>query len=109
MFAQFITQMNGWLVTCNEVVRKGWLCKLMQSSLTMAQVVFKYQDDEEALRFSQQQQASAVICRPTLELFNVVVDLDLSNSNITGVVLKDAYTAPNTVSGGTLNGRVFNA
>ena len=64
-----------------------------------------YHNDTE----SQQQQASAVICRPTLELFNVVVDLDLSNSNITGVVLKDAYTAPNTVSGGTLNGRVFNA
>lgn len=56
-----------------------------------------------------QPQASAVICRPTLELFNIVANVDLTNNNLTDVTIKNAYTAPNNVSGDPLNGKVFNA
>ncbi|KAI0085214.1 hypothetical protein BDY19DRAFT_453229 [Irpex rosettiformis] len=55
-----------------------------------------------------QPQAGAVICRPTLELFNIVATVGLPNNNLS-VTIKDTYTAPNTVSGGTLNGKIFNA
>jgi hypothetical protein len=56
-----------------------------------------------------QPQASAIICRPTVELFNIVAHVDLSNNNLTGATITGTYTAPNNISGGTLNGNVFNA
>ncbi|KAI0694036.1 hypothetical protein BC835DRAFT_1351017 [Cytidiella melzeri] len=56
-----------------------------------------------------QPQASAVICRPTLDIFNVAANLDLSNNSLTGVTIKSTYVTPNNVTGDPLDGRVFNA
>ena len=56
-----------------------------------------------------QNQSRAVICRPTLQVFNAEVTLDLTNFQLSNVTLIDSYTKPNNVSGGELNGRAFNA
>lgn len=58
---------------------------------------------------STQPQARAVICQPTLQVFNAEVTLNLTNSVLSNVILLDQYTKPNNVSGGDLNGRAFNA
>ncbi|TCD70375.1 hypothetical protein EIP91_003727 [Steccherinum ochraceum] len=53
-------------------------------------------------------QAKAVICSPTIELFNVEAKVDLSNSSLAEVTIISNYTAPNNVTGGDLNGKAFN-
>ncbi|KAI0344122.1 hypothetical protein BDW22DRAFT_1372815 [Trametopsis cervina] len=54
-------------------------------------------------------QAGAVVCRPSLDLFQIVTTVSLSNASLTGIEVKDTYTAPNNVSGAPLDGNVFNA
>ncbi|CAL1702679.1 unnamed protein product [Somion occarium] len=57
---------------------------------------------------SNRPQARAVICRPTLGVFNAEVTLNLNNLTLANVTLLDQYTVANNVTGGDLNGRAFN-
>ncbi|THH32743.1 hypothetical protein EUX98_g1425 [Antrodiella citrinella] len=53
-------------------------------------------------------QAKAVICAPTIELFNVQAQVDLNNGSLSSVTILSNYTAPNNVTGGDLDGKAFN-
>ncbi|KAJ7087860.1 hypothetical protein C8R44DRAFT_820004 [Mycena epipterygia] len=54
-------------------------------------------------------QAASVFCNPTIGAFNVMAEMDLSNSSIVGITPLDNVTTSNNVTGGTLNGRAFNS
>lgn len=56
-----------------------------------------------------QLQANAIICRPTVEIFNIVANVYLNDRSLTDVTIKDTYVTPNNVSGSPMNGQVFNA
>lgn len=58
---------------------------------------------------SQPRRARAIICRPSIGIFNVQAKVNLNNNSVAEVVVFDSYTAPNNVSGGTLNGKAYNA
>ncbi len=54
-------------------------------------------------------QAAAVICRPQIQLFNVMANVNLNNGSLVDVTILNNYTAPNNVSGDPLDGKVYNA
>lgn len=54
-------------------------------------------------------QASAIICRPSVELFDVKANVDLTDRSLNAVEIQQKYVAPNNISGSPLNGQVFNA
>ena len=54
-------------------------------------------------------QAKSVICRPTLDLFNIWADVNLNNQSLIDVVITNNYTKPNNITGAPLNGKVYNA
>lgn len=54
-------------------------------------------------------QAAAVICRPTLQLFNVTATVTLNNGSLTQVTIDSNYTQPNNISGDPLQGKAYNA
>ena len=54
-------------------------------------------------------QASAVICRPTLELFNVDVEVNANNNSLNSVQILNNYTLANNITGSPLNGKPYNA
>ncbi|KAL4247888.1 hypothetical protein ABKN59_007467 [Abortiporus biennis] len=55
-----------------------------------------------------QPKAAGVICKPQIDLFNIVAKIDLTNGNLTDVQIVNNYTTPTNVSGDPLNGRAFN-
>lgn len=63
---------------------------------------FHFQDDTNT------PQAKAVVCAPTIDLFNVQATIDLNNGSLSDVQILSNYTKPNTVTGGDLNGKAFN-
>ncbi|KAJ7087859.1 hypothetical protein C8R44DRAFT_29543 [Mycena epipterygia] len=54
-------------------------------------------------------QAASVFCNPTIGAFDVMANMDLSNSSIVGITPLDNVTTSNNVTGGTLNGQAFNS
>ena len=54
-------------------------------------------------------QASAVVCRPVVQLFDIWADVNLNNQALNDVTILDDYTKPNDISGNPLDGKVYNA
>lgn len=54
-------------------------------------------------------QARAVMCRPNIQLFNVVATVYLTNSSLAEVTIIDNDTAPNSITGTLLDGKAYNA
>jgi len=52
--------------------------------------------------------ASVVFCTPTIQLWNVVAQIDLTTGLIMGVTLVDQNVAPNNISSPPFNGKAFN-
>ena len=75
---------------------------LQQQFLPVMFWYFHLQDNTNA------PQAKAVICAPTIDLFNVQAVVDLSNGSLTSVTILSGYAPPNNVTGGDLAGKAFN-
>ncbi|KAJ7736765.1 hypothetical protein DFH07DRAFT_842753 [Mycena maculata] len=75
-------------------------------NVTLLPVVFWFYQKNES---TQTTEAATVFCNPSMELFYIHADADLSSGELTGVDIVNNYTKPNNVSGPPLNGVPYNA
>lgn len=68
---------------------------------------FHHEDEDQGQRVVPT--ARGVFCRPSLEIFNAEVTVNLGNGSLADVKIMDPYLKPNNVSGDPLNGQGFNA
>ncbi|EKM51190.1 uncharacterized protein PHACADRAFT_200015 [Phanerochaete carnosa HHB-10118-sp] len=54
-------------------------------------------------------QAQAVMCRPSIQLYNVDVSVYLTNNSLTDATVLNNFTSPNNITGAPLNGKIYNA